>query len=40
VQEQSVERPTLEAEGRQIVGRYFKRSAGGHGDPGTRESGR
>jgi hypothetical protein len=37
VQEQSVERPTLEAEGRRIVGRYFKRSAG---DAGTRESSR
>jgi hypothetical protein len=35
VQEQSVERPTLEAEGRRIVGRYFKRSAGGRSDPGT-----
>ena len=40
VQEQSVERPTLEAEGRRIVGRYFKRSAGGHSDPGARESSR
>src|SRR5262245_21376409 len=37
VQEQSVERPTLEAEGRRIVGRYFKRSAG---DAGARESSR
>jgi len=35
LQEQSVERPTLEAEGRRIVGRYFKRSAGGRSDPGT-----
>jgi hypothetical protein len=35
MQEQSVERPTLEAEGRRIVGRYFKRSAGGRSDPGT-----
>jgi len=35
VQEQSVERPMLEAEGRRIVGRYFKRSAGGRSDPGT-----
>jgi hypothetical protein len=35
VQEQSVERPTLEAEGRRIVGRYFKRSAGGRRDPDT-----
>jgi hypothetical protein len=35
VQEQSVGRPTLEAEGRRIVGRYFKRSAGGRSDPST-----
>jgi hypothetical protein len=35
MQEQSVERPTLEAEGRRIVGRYFKRSAGGRNDPST-----
>jgi hypothetical protein len=35
VQEQSVERPTLEVEGRRVVGRYFRRSAGGGRDTGT-----
>jgi hypothetical protein len=35
VQEQPVEHPTLEAEDRRVVGRYFKRSAGGRSDPGA-----
>jgi hypothetical protein len=39
VPEQSVEREALEAEGRRIVGRYFKRSSEGHRDPGAQGRG-
>jgi hypothetical protein len=39
VPEQSVEREALEAEGRRIVGRYFKRSSEGQRDPGAQGRG-